>query len=236
MTLPGRNWAADPRIEERTHVALDLQDFDEVEFRASKTDPVEVMIAKRINFTTHGVSPPAEPQYSQDKYAFSPGNGGAARWIPDSVWERAIILNRGRVNQPASWSDESYHLKATYEGKSFERSGRYAYGSELSEHARLIAVFSYSGRQIPERDRREGSIILSGVGPDPATGYLFVDLYLVNSGVKVLGLFGPFSHGTPSTWTVLSYFLADFYFVVPAQTDYRGFVFCTVPASAGGKQ
>ena len=239
-TLPGSQWVVDPEIEARTQHTLDFQDFDPAEFRASKADPVEILIAKRINFPTHGVYPISqyglsEPVYSQDKYAFRLEEAGIARRIPDSVWEGATNLNKGKINQAASWSDEAYQMTASYGGRLFARSGQYAYGSNLSEHARLIAVYSYSGRQTPKEDQRQGSIVRPGVGPDPSKGQLFIDIYRVDSGAKVLGLSGAFSHGPPSTWTIASEFLSDSYFVIPARADFRSFVFCVVSTSGGGR-
>jgi len=226
VDLPGERWQADPKIEEQAHTAIDLGNpLDEAEFAISRTQPVEILVAMRAYPGHYGG---VGSFYSRDKYGFRMGRAGV-HLSSDDAWGQADVLKR-EEQQPAEQSDEFYQRNATYQGKGFPRSGQFYYGSQLSEHGRWIAVYSYDGHQTPKEERRDGSIIGGGKGPDPATGILHIDLYNVATGEKTARLEGPFTD-YPYRWYVAGTLVGDRYYVIGTRFRYRHFIFCELPAS-----
>jgi hypothetical protein len=225
VQLPGEWWHADPELEKQAHTIIDLgHPQDEPEFRLVRTTPPEIVVAMRAVHSYGGLT----SFYSSDKYAFRPGRPGT-RTVDESSWNRAAVLQRGEKRYPTA-SDEFYRTDAKYQGKTFPRTGQFAYGSDISEHSRWIAVYSYDGKQTPKEGQREGSLVFPGRGPDPAKAILHIDLYSVGSRKKQGSLIGPF-RGDPIDWYVLGSFVADRYYVIGTDGDqkYRKFLFCELP-------
>jgi hypothetical protein len=199
-------------------------------FRLLRTTTPEIVVAMRAVHSYGGLT----SFYSSDKYAFRLGRPGT-RTVDESSWNHAEELKRGEKRNPTA-SDDFYQTDATYQGKTFRRTGQFAYGSDISEHGHWIAVYSYDGKQTPKEAQRQGSLVWQGRGPDPTKGILHIDLYSVAAGKKQGSLIGPF-RSDPIDWYVLGSFVADRYYAIGTDGDqkYRRFLFCELPA-AGGKE
>ena len=176
-------------------------------------------------------SSPYDSIYSGEKYSFTPGSPGLPQRVSDAEWTRGHPLTPGEGVglQP---TDAFYHSDATFAGKTFPRTGEFAFGSEVSEHRKWIVVYSYDGHQVPKDEQRPGSIAFPGVGPDPRHGKLHIDFYEIESAAKRLSLFGEF-HTFPSELIADAYLLSDQYYVIAIgekRSSYRSFLFCVLPS------
>jgi hypothetical protein len=222
VELPGEWWRADPELEKQAHTAITMGDLpDEAEFRLSSTSHLEILVAMRASPGFYGG---LGSFYSSDKYGFQPGHKGI-RTVDEKSWRKAEDLKRGKKEYP----DGFYQRDASYQGKTFPRTGQFAFGSDISEHGRWIAVYSYDGRQIPKEEQQGGSIAWPGKGPDPLNGTFHIAFYNVASGRKVGALDGAF-RGKPFGWYLWGSFLADRYYVIGTRLFYRNFWLCELPA------
>jgi len=225
VELPSDSWHTDPEVEKQANRVIVMGRWpDQPEFRLSPRQPAEITVSMQVH---PGSYLEVGSVFSTDKYTFRMDHPRV--WTAsEGVWADAKELARGEKRGPV-WSDSFYRTDATYQGKSFRRTGQFAYGSDVSEHGRWIAVYSYDGRQTPKSEQYGGSLAWPGKGPDPSKGIFHVDLYDVASGKKVGGFTGPF-RGNPDLWRLEASFLADRYYVFGTELMFRNFWFCELPA------
>lgn len=236
IEVPGETlstWSADPATAKQNPLNLSFQtdDMTGLEFRVSGGKISELYFAAQPSPGQAAVFGP----YSKEKYALNIHNSEPVRPIKPEDWARAGPLVRGNVRAAgdAEIGDDDKH-DLSYAGKRCAKSGEHLSLATASASDRLIAVFSYDGQQHPEQ-ASPGVPGVPGRTKHPMQGELYVDIYNVATGKKLIAMKGPFQNGTGNNWFLTAFFLEDRYFFFNSGqvlSEIRQFMICELPTPA----
>jgi hypothetical protein len=134
------------------------------------------------------------------------------RWADTRISLRAFDLPLNSINK------QHTNEGVPYKGKLFRKSGESwtDYDALVSPRGTWIAVFSYSSRDKPDRGWLPG---FPADGDEPGRGEVFLDVYNVVSGVKVISARSPFGQKpggfVPSMLFGSSLWIDDNYLIMP---------------------
>ena len=196
---------------------------DNIGYVVRKSSHGELLFAVKQGFagelygkevTDFPVKSPDYDYYSDNQFAISTDGKFRLREVDESEWDAA--------QKPL----HSYHFITSsgaadgvqYKGRLFRKSGAsWGYQTALvSPRETWIAVFSYSSRDKPDRGMLPG---FPAGGDEPGRGEVFLDVYNVSSGEKVISASAPFGRKpggfVPSMLFGASVWIEDRYIVMP---------------------
>ncbi len=229
-------WSVDPSANNPDNAAFDTDDLKSPEFREPVGHSAELYFAA-VPGNTRKLGP-----YSKEKYAVSIPGSSAVHEIGRSEWFQAQPLTHLTLFN-SSPSDgripEDDDKNISYKGKEFRKLGQHVLVGIVSANDRWIAVFSYDGKQayVPPELRHMPSVPLGGgINKHPSQGELYVDIYDVGTGRKVIALQGEFRNLAANAWPNDAFFLEDRYFFLnTGTTQINQFWLCALPDSVTGK-
>jgi hypothetical protein len=199
---------------------------DNVGYVIRKSKSGELLFAIKQGFAgeLHGketsefpVESPDYDYYSDNRFAVSLG-GFRIRKATTEEWDAAEkpVHSYHFVN---SFLDKEHTSEGVqYKGKLFRKSGE-SWGREValvSPRDTWIAVFSYSSRDKPDRGWLPG---FPAAGDEPGRGEVFLDVYNVSSGARVISARSPFGAKpggfVPSMLFGASLWVDDGYLIMP---------------------
>jgi hypothetical protein len=236
IEVPGETlstWSADPATMQQGSNNLPFQndDITGLEFRVPDGKPSDLYFAAKLS---NGLDDRLG-SYSKEKYELNIHNVEAVRPIKPEQWAPARLLVRGNVRAAGDaeiGEDDKHDL--SYAGKKFAKSGEHLSLATASASDRTIAVFSYDGQQHPEL-AQPGVPGIPGQTKHPMHGELYVDIYSVGTGKKLIAMKGPFQNGTGNNWFLTAFFLEDRYFFFNTGeplSEIRQFTICELPTLA----
>ena len=164
------------------------------------------------------VEAPDYDYYSDNRFAVSLDGAFGIRKASIEEWNAAEkpIHSYHLINSflNKQQSDEGVSYKGKLYRKSGERWGDYV--ALVSPHEVWIAVFSYSSRDKPDRGILPG---FPAGGSEPGRGEVFLDVYNVSSGGKVISARSPYGQKpggfVPSMLFGASVWIEDRYLIMP---------------------
>jgi hypothetical protein len=229
------DWSIDPSAKNPNNTSFETDDLKGPEFRAPAGHSGELYFA----------AVPREPwdmgPYSKEKYAVSISGSSSVHEIGRSEWFQAQPLTHFNSDSRPDWQiPDDDNIDISYKGKEFRKSGEHVLEGMVSANDRWIAVFSYDGQQTylsPEQKKQQGygCTPLGGcITKHPSQGELYVDIYDVGTGRKVIALQGAFRGAAANGLPITSFFLEDRYFFLNTGTPrINQFWLCALPNSPG---
>jgi hypothetical protein len=163
------------------------------------------------------VESPDYDYYSDNRFAVSLDGAFRVREATIAEWDAAQKPVHsyhfvGTFNNPSKTTDG-----VQYKGRLYRKSGE-SWGNQVglvSPRETWIAVFSYTSRDKPDRGFLPGF----PAGDEPGRGEVFLDLYNVSSGAKIISARAPYGSKpggfAPSMLFGASFWVEERYFIMP---------------------
>ena len=156
--------------------------------------------------------------FSKNYYAVNINDQFQSRTATEQEWKQAspILHSRHQVlsinDAASSKTDRQPEEGLAFRGKLFTRSGQ-SWGHPValvSPKGKWLAVFSYTSKEPPPQENA-----LFGGKVEAGNGDLFLDVYDIASGEKVITGHAPFTNNAPSMRFVNALWIEDQYLVMP---------------------
>jgi hypothetical protein len=171
----------------------------------------------REQWTETPIHPP-ESQLSGNHQAVSLDGRFKTREASEAEWKAGTKLLHGRrqllanVQLPPSAPRSHTDKAVVYQGKSYARSGE-TWGNPValvSPHGKWLAVFSYTAGGV-----KPPAVAPPIAAPEAGNGELFVDVYDLSKGERVIAGRAPFKNNAPSLLFGGALWVEDQYLLMP---------------------
>jgi hypothetical protein len=162
--------------------------------------------------------------FSYNYYAVRPNELSRVRPATAKEWSEAapllhseheILSNKHKLSTQPDTQDDA---AVFYGARKFPKSGQYwsRRAALVSPHQKWLAVFSYSSPEKPREQVEKNTLPgFLGGGTEPGNGELFLDVYNISSGEKILSHHTPYSGFGPSWVFSNALWLEDRFLVMP---------------------
>jgi len=168
--------------------------------------------------TDFPVTSPGYDYYSDNQFAVSLDGAYRVRKVSTDEWSAATKVVHSYHNISSYENSQTTNEGVQYNGRLYRKSGD-SWGNVValvSPRGTWIAVFSWSSKDKPDRGMLPG---FPAGGDEPGRGEVFVDVYNVSSGEKVIGARSPYGTKpggfTPSMLFSGSLWIEDRYLIMP---------------------
>ncbi len=200
---------------------------DNVHYVVRKSGGGELLFAVKQGFTgaefgkeitDFPVRSPDYDYYSDNQFAVSLDGTYRIRKVSSQEWDTATKVIHSYHTITSSQNSSAAKEGVQYKGRMYRKSGE-SWGNVValvSPRETWIAVFSWSSKDKPDRGMLPG---FPAGGDEPGRGEVFVDVYNVSSGEKVISARSPYGAKpggfTPSMLFSGSLWIEDRYFIMP---------------------
>ena len=212
----------------------DMPGDADLQFRA--TERPTVFLVKAVTETSTGadgfvISDDAGlSDYSRKTFLIDLADPSAvARPADEKAWKAAKVIPLFRRNT-FGFTSEDPRLLAEYNGRSFQKIGRFWEGTRLSPNGARLVLQSSAGKS----DQHAEQYFL--VRGSKYHGKLYLEFFDTNTGEKILTIEGHYQRGLPGTGVLHSAWLTDRFFIVPVGEYSERCLVCDFGGINGGVQ